>query len=69
MIIYRLYKRSLGILIPHTLALPPYGLVSVSWKVLAHDVVTLRMARSGDFAPMEISVQKPIVNAMKLMKR
>jgi hypothetical protein len=27
------------------------------------------MARSGDFAPMEISVQKPIVNAMKLMKR
>lgn len=40
-------------------------------KVLAHDVVILRVARSGDataYLPMEISIPKSIVNAMKLKK-
>jgi hypothetical protein len=37
-------------------------------KVLAHDVVSLRVARSGAFAPMEVSIPKPIIAAMKLKK-
>jgi hypothetical protein len=37
-------------------------------KVLAHDVVGLRVARSGPFAPMEVSIPKPIINVMKLKK-
>lgn len=37
-------------------------------KVLAHDVVSIRAARSGDFAPLIISIPKTVVNAMKVKK-
>ena len=37
-------------------------------KVLAHDVVNVRAARSGDYAPMIISIPKEIANSMKLKK-
>jgi hypothetical protein len=37
-------------------------------KVLAHDVVNVRVARSGDYAPMIISIPKEVSNAMKLKK-
>jgi len=37
-------------------------------QALAHDVVSLRVARSGAFAPMEVSIPKPIITAMKLKK-
>lgn len=37
-------------------------------KVLAHDVVNIRAARSGEFAPLIISIPKAIANAMKIKK-
>jgi hypothetical protein len=39
-------------------------------KVLAYDVVILRVDRSGEseYLPMEISISKSIVQAMKLKK-
>jgi hypothetical protein len=37
-------------------------------KVLAHDVVNIRAARSGDFAPLIISIPKPVASAMKIKK-
>lgn len=37
-------------------------------KVLAHDVVNVRPARSGDYPPMIVSVPKKIVDIMKLKK-
>jgi antidote-toxin recognition MazE-like antitoxin len=37
-------------------------------KVLAHDVVNIRAARSGDFAPLIISIPKTVANAMKIKK-
>ncbi|MGH9983845.1 MAG: AbrB/MazE/SpoVT family DNA-binding domain-containing protein [Nitrososphaeraceae archaeon] len=37
-------------------------------QALAHDVVSLRVARSGAFADMEVSIPKPIITAMKLKK-
>jgi hypothetical protein len=38
-------------------------------KVLAHDVVNVRPARSGDYPPMIVSIPKKIVDIMKLEKR
>jgi hypothetical protein len=35
-------------------------------KVLAHDVVNVRPARSGDYPPMIVSIPKKIVDVMKL---
>jgi hypothetical protein len=37
-------------------------------KVLAHDVVNVRPARSGDYPPMIVSIPKKIVDVMKLEK-
>jgi hypothetical protein len=37
-------------------------------KVLAHDVVNVRPARSGDYPPMIVSIPKKIVDIMKLEK-
>lgn len=37
-------------------------------KVLAHDVVNIRAARSGDFAPLIVSIPKTIAKAMKIKK-
>jgi hypothetical protein len=37
-------------------------------KVLAHDVVNVRPARSGDYPPMIVSIPKQIVDIMKLEK-
>lgn len=37
-------------------------------KVLAHDTVSVRVARSGAFAPMEVSIPKHIAGVMKLKK-
>ena len=37
-------------------------------KVLAHDTVSVRVARSGPFAPMEVSIPKDIALVMKLKK-
>jgi hypothetical protein len=37
-------------------------------KVLAHDVVNIRPARSGDYPPMIVSIPKKIVDVMKLEK-
>jgi hypothetical protein len=37
-------------------------------KVIAHDVTTVRAARSGDYPPMIVSLPKKIVDAMKLNK-
>lgn len=37
-------------------------------KVLAHDVVSIRAARSGDFAPLIVSIPKTVVNTMKIKK-
>ena len=37
-------------------------------KVIAHDVVNIRPARSGDYPPMIVSIPKKIVDAMKLKK-
>ena len=35
-------------------------------KVIAHDVVNVRTARSGDYPPMIVTIPKKIVEAMKL---
>lgn len=40
----------------------------VERKVIAHDVVNVRPARSGDYPPMIVSIPKKIVDAMKLNK-
>ena len=37
-------------------------------KVLAHDVVNVRPARSGDYPPMIVSIPKQIIDVMKLEK-
>lgn len=37
-------------------------------KVLAHDVVNVRPARSGNYPPMIVSIPKKIVDIMKLEK-
>jgi hypothetical protein len=37
-------------------------------KVLAHDVVSIRAARSGEFAPLIISIPKTVATAMKVKK-
>jgi hypothetical protein len=37
-------------------------------KVLAHDVVNVRPARSGDYPPMIVTIPKKIVDVMKLEK-
>jgi hypothetical protein len=37
-------------------------------KVIAHDVVSVRPARSGDYPPMIVSIPKKIVDVMKLKK-
>jgi hypothetical protein len=37
-------------------------------KIIAHDVVNVRPARSGDYPPMIISIPKKIVDAMKIKK-
>jgi hypothetical protein len=37
-------------------------------KVIAHDVINARPARSGDNPPMIITIPKKIVEAMKLKK-
>jgi hypothetical protein len=37
-------------------------------KVIAHDVINARPARSGDSPPMIITIPKKIVEAMKLKK-
>ncbi len=37
-------------------------------KVLAHDVVNVRPARSGDYPPMIVSIPKKIIDIMKLEK-
>jgi hypothetical protein len=42
--------------------------VSFLGKVLAHDVVSVRAARSGDFAPIIVSIPKTIIEAMKIKK-
>jgi hypothetical protein len=43
-------------------------IVTTGKKVIAHDVVSVRPARSGDYAPMIISIPKKIVDVMKLRK-
>lgn len=35
-------------------------------KVLAHDVVSVRLARSGESAPIIVSIPKKLVDIMKL---
>ena len=37
-------------------------------KVIAHDVVNVRAARSGEYTPMIVTIPKKIDNAMKLKK-
>jgi hypothetical protein len=37
-------------------------------KVLAHDVVNVRAARSGDFSPLIVSIPKTVASSMKLRK-
>jgi hypothetical protein len=43
-------------------------LVPTGKKVIAHDVISVRPARSGDNPPMIITLPKKIVEAMKLKK-
>jgi Antidote-toxin recognition MazE, bacterial antitoxin len=43
-------------------------LVPTGKKVIAHDVISIRPARSGDNSPMIITIPKKIVEAMKLKK-
>jgi hypothetical protein len=37
-------------------------------RVVAHDLIRIRASRSGDFAPLEITLPKQIVDSMKLEK-
>ena len=43
-------------------------LVPAPKKIIAHDVVSIRLARSGDSPPMIITVPKKIAEAMQLKK-
>ena len=43
-------------------------LVPTGKKVIAHDVISIRPARSGNSPPMIITISKKIVEAMKLKK-
>ena len=43
-------------------------LVPTRKKVITHDVISIRPARSGDSPPMIITIPKKIVEAMKLKK-
>jgi hypothetical protein len=47
-----------------TLIMPTTG----GRKVIAHDLVNIKPARSGDSPPMVVTIPKKIVNAMKLKK-
>lgn len=43
-------------------------MVPSSKKIIAHDSVVLRSARSGKYPPLIISIPKKIVNLVKLKK-
>jgi hypothetical protein len=43
-------------------------LVPTRKKVITHDVISIRPARSGDSPPMIITIPKKIVEAMKLKR-
>jgi hypothetical protein len=43
-------------------------LVPTGKKVIAHDVISIRPARSGDSPPMIITIPKKIEEAMKLKR-
>jgi hypothetical protein len=43
-------------------------LVPTGKRVIAHDVISIRPARSGDSPPMIITIPKKIVEAMKLKR-
>jgi hypothetical protein len=43
-------------------------LVPTGKKVIAHDVISIRPARTGDSPPMIITIPKKIVEAMRLKK-
>ncbi len=43
-------------------------LVPTPKKIVAHDVVSVRPARTGDSPPMIITIPKKIVDAMQLKK-
>ena len=45
-----------------------YQLTTAGKKVITHDVISIRPARSGDSPPMIITIPKKIVEAMKLKK-
>ena len=47
-----------------TLIMPTAG----GHKVIAHDLVNIRPARSDDSPPMVVTIPKKIVNTMKLKK-
>ena len=42
--------------------------VIMSKKVIAHEVVTIRVARGGEYAPLVIPLPKPIAEVMKYVK-
>jgi hypothetical protein len=46
----------------------PIQIMTTGRKVIAHDVVNARPARSGDSPPMIVTIPKKIVEAMKLKK-
>ena len=43
-------------------------IVPTGRKVIAHDVVSVRTARSGEYPPMIVSIPKRIVDVMKLKR-
>lgn len=44
------------------------AIMATGRKVIAHDVVNVRPARSGEYPPMIVSIPKKIVDVMKLKK-
>ena len=42
--------------------------IPLTKKVIAHDVVTVRPARSGDYPPLIVTIPRPIIEALRLEK-